>query len=196
MATMQSICVFSGSNFGVRESYARSAEALGRDIARRGWRLVYGGSQVGLMGVVADAALGQGGEVVGVIPEALMNKELGHHGLSELHVVASMHERKQMMSELSDGVVALPGGMGTLEELCEMLTWAQLGFHTKACGILNVDGYYDQLMAFFDHALKEEYVRPEHRGILLSDSQPAALLDAMRVYTPPAVEKWITRESS
>ena len=152
---------------------------------------MYGGAQVGLMGVVADAVLEAGGAVVGVIPRALASKEVAHHGLTELHVVSSMHERKQMMADLAAGFVALPGGLGTFEETLEMLTWAQLGIHRKPCGLLNVAGYFDRLLGFFDHALAERFLRDEHRAMLVVDATPDGLLDRFANYTPPAVPKWM-----
>lgn len=191
---MRSVCVFLGSNPGRRPAYLEAARGLGAELARRGLTVVYGGSNVGLMGALADAALAAGGRVVGIIPESLRRKEVAHLGLSELRVVASMHERKAMMAELSDGFIALPGGMGTLEELCEVLTWAQLGFHTKPCGLLDVEGYYSRLCEFLDNAVAEGFVVPEHRGMLLRAPEPAALLDAFATYTAPVVSKWIGRK--
>lgn len=190
---MNSICVFLGSNPGNRPEYRAAAEATGREIARRGMTTVYGGSNVGLMGVVANAALAAGGKVVGIIPASLERKEISHTGLTELHVVGSMHERKALMAERSDGFIALPGGLGTLEEICEMLTWAQLGFHKKPCGLLNVAGYYDGLASFLDTAVAEGFVKEAHKGMLLHHSDPGALLDQFAVYKAPVVAKWIER---
>lgn len=190
---MRRICVFLGSNPGNTPNYLAATRALGAEIARRGLATVYGGARVGLMGQLADAALAAGGEVIGVIPEALRQKELAHQGLTSLHVVGSMHERKALMAELADGFIALPGGMGTLEELCEVLTWAQLGFHTKPCGLLDVDGYYAQLRAFLDHTVAEGFIVPGQRGMLLSEADPAVLLDRFASYTAPTVTKWVTR---
>jgi len=161
---------------------------------RRGLGLVYGGGRVGLMGVVADAVLAAGGEAIGVLPRALATKELAHDGLSAMHVVGSMHERKALMADLSDAFVALPGGLGTLEELCEIVTWAQLGIHRKPCGLLDVEGYYQPLLEMLDHAVGEGFVRPEHRGLVLADSDPEKLLDQVLTFRPPQLEKWVDRE--
>lgn len=191
---MKSCCVFCGSSPGVRPEYREMAVALGREIAGRGLRLVYGGASVGLMGAVADAVLEAGGEAVGVIPRALAEKEVMHHDLTELHFVDSMHERKAMLGDLADAFVALPGGFGTFEELLEILTWAQLGIHTRPCGLLNVVGYYDPLLAMVDRAVEERFVRAEHRGLLLAASEPAALLDAFEEFEPVSLGKWLDRE--
>jgi uncharacterized protein (TIGR00730 family) len=193
MPVLQRVCVFSGSSSGRQEAYVAAARALGELVARRGLGLVYGGASIGLMGAVADAALRAGGEVVGVIPAALEAKEIAHEGLTRLEVVGSMHERKARMSELADAFIALPGGMGTLEELAEMLTWAQLGLHRKPCGLLDVAGYWRPLVAFFDHAVEERFLRPHHRALLLVEKEPRALLDALAAYVPAAREKWIGR---
>ena len=187
---MTRICVFTGSKVGAGGEYAAAAREMGVLLAARGHGVVYGGAQVGLMGVLADAVLAGGGEVVGVIPGHLTAKEIAHSGLTELRVVDSMHERKMVMSELSDGVVALPGAFGTLDELFEMLTWAQLGLHRKPCGLLNVAGYFDALLAFLDHAVEREFLLPEHRAMLLAESDGAVLLDRMAAHAPPVVEKW------
>jgi uncharacterized protein (TIGR00730 family) len=190
--TLRNICVYCGSNAGRQPIYTEQAQAFGRELVRRGLGLVYGGSSVGIMGVVADTVLAEGGQVVGIIPEALMKKELEHKSLTELHVVASMHDRKSMMAAKSDGFVALPGGVGTLEEIFETWTWAQLGFHAKPCGLLNVAGYYDKLAQFLDHTVEESFMRPQHRAMLVVESDPAALLDRFADYTAPSVPKWIT----
>lgn len=174
-----SVCVFCGAKPGADPAYMADAIALGRALAGRGIRLVYGGAHVGVMGAVADAALGAGGEAVGVIPRHMVDNEVAHEGLTRLHVVASMHERKALMAELADGFVAMPGGLGTLEELAEILTWSQLGLHTKPVGILDPRGYFDHLLRFLDHAVDEQFVLPEHRALLLNDQDPAALLEAM-----------------
>ncbi len=166
------------------------------EVARRGLALVYGGASVGLMGAVADGALEAGGEVVGVLPQALQAKELAHPRLTRLEVVGSMHERKARMAELSDGFIALPGGMGTLEELAEILTWAQLGLHRKAVGLLDAQGYWSPLVAFFDHAVAERFIRPEHRAMLRVAAEPGALLDDLAAYVPAAAPKWIERGES
>lgn len=164
---------------------------MGELAARRGLGVVYGGGHVGLMGIAADGALAAGGEVIGVIPTALEARELAHGGLTELRVVGSMHERKALMAELADAFVALPGGYGTLEEFCEVLTWAQLGLHRKPCGLLNVAGYYDALLDFFDRTVREQFVPPAHRSIVLEDDDPERLLDRLAGYQPPAVDKWL-----
>lgn len=187
------ICVFCGSNFGRLPAYGEAATFLGRTLAREGIGLVYGGASVGLMGAVADAVLATGGEAIGVLPQALKDKELAHPGLTELHVVASMHERKAMMADLSDGFIALPGGVGTLEELFEIWTWAQLGFHKKPCGVLNVAGFYDRLAGFLDHVADQAFMKSENRAMLLADDDPVRLLAAFRAYEPPSVSKWIER---
>lgn len=190
---MKRVCVFLGSNPGRNHRYLEAARDTGRELARRGLDVVYGGSNVGLMRELADSALAAGGKVLGVIPEALRQKEIAHPGLTELHVVASMHERKALMAELADAFIALPGGLGTLEELCEILTWAQLGFHRKPCGLLDVDGYYGPLNAFLDQAVGEDFVMAAHRAMLLSATAPDALLDLFADYVPPSVDKWIEK---
>jgi len=196
MFAMTHLCVFTGSSSGARTAYRSAARELGHELVSRGWALVYGGAKVGLMGVLADAVLARGGRVVGVITEHLVAKEVAHPELTELRVVASMHERKTVMSELADGVVALPGGLGTLEELFEMLTWAQLGLHRKPCGLLNVAGYFDRLLGFLDHAVDQRFVRPEHRAMVLSEPESAVLLDRLSKYVPPVSEKWLERATS
>jgi uncharacterized protein (TIGR00730 family) len=188
---MDRIGVFCGSSPGLRPAYADAARALGRTLAARRLGLVYGGSAIGLMGLLADAVLDGGGEVIGVIPQALLDREIGHRGLTELHVVASMHERKARMAELADAFVALPGGMGTLEELTEVLTWAQLGLHAKPCGLLDVEGYFASLVGFFDHAVEEGFLRREHRGMLAVEREANALLERFEEYRAPRVTKWI-----
>jgi uncharacterized protein (TIGR00730 family) len=188
---MRSICVFCGSNAGARSAYLDAAREVGHAIATRGLQLVYGGASVGLMGALADAALSAGGEVVGVMPRALIEREIAHKGLTALHDVASMHERKAMMADLSDGFLALPGGAGTLEEIFEVWTWAQLGHHRKPVGFLNVEGYYDLLAAFIAHQQQELFIRPEHRDMLIVESDPARVLDRFASYRAPVVEKWI-----
>lgn len=188
---MKAVTVFCGSNPGLRPEYLGAAAALGRAIAERGATLVYGGASVGLMGRVADAALAAGGRVVGIIPEALVNKEVEHRGLTELHVVDSMHTRKRMMAERADAFIALPGGAGTLEELFEVWTWAQLGHHDKPCALLDVAGYYAKLTGFLDHMLAEGFIRTEHRAMLLVDDDPRTLLDRCASYAPPRVAKWL-----
>src|ERR687893_2275278 len=173
---VKSVCLFCGSSEGMRPVYAEVAQTLGSVAAHRGMRLVYGGGRVGLMGLTADAPLAAGGEVVGVIPKALFEKEIGHEGLTELRVVGSMHERKMLMADLADGFVALPGGYGTLEEFMEVLSWAQLSIHEKPCGLLDVDGFWDPLSTLFDHAVTEGFVDPNHRSLVLTEGDPSVLL--------------------
>ena len=187
---MNSLCVFCGSNPGASPAYAEASAHLGRTLAGRGLNLVYGGGRVGLMGVVA-AALAAGGTVTGVIPEALATRELAHGALSDLQVVGSMHERKARMSELADGFIALPGGIGTLEEWFEVWTWSQLGFQPKPCGLLNVAGYYDHLLAFLDHMTAERFLTGIHRGMAVVDDDPERLLDRLAAWQPPRARKWI-----
>lgn len=190
---MTSVCVFCGSSPGADPAYLEAAQATGEAIAARGLTLVYGGAKVGLMGAVADAALEAGGQVIGILPKALMIKEIGHPGLSRLEVVASMHERKARMAELADGFIALPGGAGTLEEIFEVWTWGQLGFHAKPTGFLNVSGYYDKLAGFLDHTVEQAFVKPVHRDMLIFRDEPQALLDALAAYDAPASSKWLER---
>jgi uncharacterized protein (TIGR00730 family) len=191
VSAIGSLCVYCGSNTGADPEFAAATRAMAALLAGRGIRVVYGGGAVGLMGVLADAALAEGGEVVGVIPQALMDREIGHKGLTELHVVGTMHERKALMAELADGFVALPGGVGTLEELVEVYTWSQLGLHRKPLGLLNVSGYYDGLAAFLDHAVREQFLRPEHRAVLVVESEPEALLERLEQAEPPRLVKWL-----
>jgi uncharacterized protein (TIGR00730 family) len=193
MNPLKRIGVFCGSSPGGDPAFTEAAKAVGTELARRGIGLVYGGGNVGLMGVVADATLESGGEVIGVIPEALEGKELGHQGVTELRVVASMHERKALMEELSDGFVALPGGFGTFEELLEILAWSQLGIHRKPAGILNVSGYYDYLIAMFDHAVSQRLLSSSNRELVLTETEIAPLLNCMRDFEPAAAEKWLDR---
>jgi uncharacterized protein (TIGR00730 family) len=193
---MRRVCVFCGSNPGHDERYAEAARTVGRTLAERGIAVVYGGGSVGIMGLLADAALAAGGEVIGVIPRALQLRELAHRRLTSLQVVGSMHERKARMAELSDAFVALPGGMGTLEELAEVLTWGQLGLHERPCGLLDVGGYYRPLIAFFDAAVEQGFLKPEHRGMIHVEERIEPLLTRFAAYRPPRVEKWIDRESS
>ena len=191
------ICVFCGSRPGSRPEYTEQARRLGELLATRNIGLVYGGGSVGLMGVVADAVMRAGGDVTGIIPEALATKELAHRRLTDLRVVDSMHERKALMAELSDAVIALPGGFGTFEELFEMITWSQLGLHRKPVGILNVAGFYDGLLALVDHAIDEGFIPPEHRGLILTADRPDELVDLIAGYEPPPpVVKWIRAEES
>lgn len=188
---MRRICVFCGSSPGRRPEHRAAAEALGRILADRELELVYGGGRTGLMGLLADACLAAGGRVIGVIPRALVDRERGHHGVTELRVVGSMHERKATMAELSDGFVALPGGLGTLEELAEALTWSQLGLHRKPCGLVNVAGYFDPLIAWVDRAVETGYVARENRRMLVVEESPGALLDRFVEYEAPRVPRWI-----
>lgn len=191
---LERICVFCGSNAGVRPAYADAARAMGRVLLERGFGLVYGGGNVGLMGIVADTVLSGGGEVIGVIPEALMAREVGHPELTELHVVKTMHARKALMADRADAFVALPGGFGTFEEFFEVLTWSQLGLHPKACGVLNVDGYYDPLAALIDHGVAEGFIPGRHRALVIEETDPARLLDRFATFVPPTTPKWIGRD--
>jgi uncharacterized protein (TIGR00730 family) len=188
---LSSICVFTGSNPGRNPAFAGAARAFGRLIGERGIALVFGGGRVGLMGQVADGCLAAGGSVTGVIPRALQEREVGHDGLSELHVVETMHERKALMASLSDAFVALPGGIGTCEELFEVWTWAQLGQHAKPVGLLNVAGFYDPLIGFIGRMIGDGFLRADHAGILKVETDGAALLAALAAYEPPPVHKWI-----
>ena len=192
---MKRVCVYCGSSPGAQPEYVEAARELGRVLAARGLGLVYGGSNVGLMGPVADGALEAGGEAIGVIPRMFVNKGVDHWGLTEVRVVDSMHERKAIMAELGDGFIALPGGMGTLEEIFEMLTWAQIGLHHKPCGLLNVCGYYSKLIDFLDHIVAERFVKEEHRSMILVAETPDALLRKFQEYEAPVIEKWIGRHS-
>jgi hypothetical protein len=187
---MKALCVFAGSNAGTTPVYAETARALGAALARRSITLVFGGGRVGLMGAVSQGARAAGGKVIGVIPSALQRKELAYDGvdLAELIVVRSMHERKARMAELADGFVALPGGFGTFEEICEMITWAQLGIHRKPCGLIDVGGYFDGLLAQFDRAAADGLLRPSHRGLVVAEPDPERLLDHMAAWEPPPLE--------
>ncbi len=191
---MKSICVFSGSSAGSRPEYREAAVRLGEELVARGLRLVFGGGRIGLMTAVADRVLAGGGEVIGVIPQALVDKEVAHTGLTDLRIVGSMHERKALMADLSNSFIALPGGMGTLEEFCEVLTWAQLGLHQKPCGLLDVADYYTGLKNFFDHMVEERFLKVEHRHLLLSANDPGTLLDRLEQYRPVPLPQWIERE--
>jgi uncharacterized protein (TIGR00730 family) len=191
---LSSICVYAGSSPGARPVYAAAARTLGEVIAGRGLGLVYGGGDVGLMKVVADAAMGAGGAVTGIIPRTLLEREIGHGALTELLVVETMHERKLAMAERADAFIALPGGIGTVEELVEVLTWTQLGVHDKPCAVLDVEGYWQPLLALLDHAVAERFLPETHRAMLLSDTDPDALLDALTAWEPQSVPKWLDRE--
>ena len=198
---MKRICIFCGSNAGMSPRYREEAENVGRLLAERNIELVYGGGNVGLMGAVADACLEAGGTVIGIIPEALMGKEVegrsvDHRSLTRLEVVDSMHTRKARMAELSDGFIALPGGVGTFEEFCEVLTWGQLGFHVKPMGLLNVNGFYKPLLSMFDHAVDEGFLRAQNRAMVLADTDIGRLIDAMTTYKPERVSKWLTTQAS
>ena len=189
---MKRVCVFCGSREGSRPSYAEATRRVGRILARQGRRIVYGGGRVGLMGALADAALKEGGEVIGVIPEALLAREPAHPDLTELHVVRTMHERKKLMADLSDGFITLPGGYGTLEEFAEVLSWAQLSIHEKPCALLELDGYWEPLSCLLDRAVAEGFTSPDHRALVLMEQDIHALLDLMDRYTPPKTKVWVT----
>ncbi len=190
---MRRVCVYAGSSPGARPEFAAAARELGTLLAQRGIGVVYGGGNVGLMGALADAALAAGGEVIGVIPHSLAAKELAHEGVTRLEAVETMHERKARMAAESEGFIALPGGIGTLEELFESLTWLQLGFHAKPVGLLNIAGYYDHLLAFLATMETERFIRPEHRAMLLVANSPAPLLDHLLGFTAPSADKWLDR---
>lgn len=190
------ICVFCGSSMGIRPAYEQVARQLGESIARRGMGLVYGGAHIGLMGAVADAALEAGGEVIGVIPESLVRKEIAHRGLGDLRIVGSMHERKALMAELSDAFVALPGGVGTFEEFFEVVTWALLGIHRNPCALLNIEGYYDSLLSLVENAISEQFLHPRHRGLILSETDPERLLDRLETFVPTVVPKFMDKDQT
>lgn len=194
--TLRRLCVFAGSSAGRTPIYAATARDLGRTLTARGIELVYGGGRVGLMGTLADAVLASGGHVIGVIPRALMAREVGHNGLPDLRIVGSMHERKALMAELADGFIALPGGWGTLDELFEILTWGQLGLHDKPVGLLNADGYFDPLLAFLAHTVDEGFVRTEYGKMIAVAQDAADLVDRFTTHVPPVVEKWIDPASA
>ena len=193
---MRSICVFCGSSSGNDLAYEDAARSLGETLAESGITLFYGGGHVGLMGIVANAALASGGEAVGVIPHSLVEREIAHNGLTDLHVVGSMHERKAMMSELSEGFIALPGGTGTMEEFFEVLTWAQLGEHGKPCGLLNVAEYYDPLLAVFDHMVANGFLSEANRSIVIVETEPITMLGRFEKYRPPQLPKWIDKSET
>jgi uncharacterized protein (TIGR00730 family) len=193
--TFRRLGVFCGSSHGANPVYAEAAKNAGGELARHDIGLVYGGGNVGLMGVIADAVLAGGGEVIGVIPEALMAKELGHRGIQDLRVVKTMHERKALMADLSDGFIALPGGIGTFEEFFEIVTWAQLGLHSKPCALLNVNGFYDPLLHLLDHAIEECFVKPKQRDLVIVESDFRALLNRMARHHVPHEPKWIDKET-
>lgn len=189
---MKSICVNCGSNSGSQPEYLKAAFDLGKYLGENEIDLVYGGAEVGLMGAVASSALDNGGKVIGVIPESFAGK-VAKNNLTELHIVSDMHERKSKMFELAEGFIALPGGMGTIEEIFELLTWAQLGFHAKPCGLLNICGYYDRILEFLEHAVNQQFVRAEHKAMLLVDTDAANLINQFDRYKAPVIEKWINR---
>jgi uncharacterized protein (TIGR00730 family) len=192
---MKRVCVFCGSSTGARSSYEAAAKRLGELLAKRGIGLVFGGGRIGLMGAVADAVLAKGGEAIGVIPDSLMQREIGHPGVTTLHVVETMHERKALMADLSDAFIAMPGGYGTLEEICEIITWSQLGIQAKPCGFLNVDHYWDGFLQFLDHAVQERFLRSENRDLIQVASAPEEMLEKLIAWRPPQhIEKWIDRE--
>ena len=194
---MNRLCVFAGSSPGGREEYRRAAEALGRELAQRNIKVVFGGGRVGLMGALADAVVSANGHITGVIPRALVAREIAHGGVTDLRIVSSMHERKSLMADLADGFVALPGGWGTLEEFFEVLTWAQLGLHQKPCALLNVGGYFDGLLAFLAHSIEQRFVREENASLILVAASVDDLLDRLERYRPaPSPEKWIDRAST
>ena len=190
---VRSVCIYCGSSLGNSSKYAEQAGILAGTLAKNAITIVYGGAKVGLMGVIADTALSEGGKVIGVIPRSLVEKEVAHQGLSKTYVVESMHERKALMAELSEGFIALPGGIGTFEELFEVWTWAQLGFHSKPCGLLNVSAYFDQLSAFIYHATSEGFIKPQHREMLIVAETVDELLARFNTYKPPTVKKWISQ---
>lgn len=193
---MKRICVFCGSNSGSNPQYPKAAEETGEFLANNGIELVYGGGRVGLMGRIADTVLAHGGKVIGIIPEQLATREVAHGGLTELIIVGSMHERKAMMAELSDGFIALPGGFGTFEEFCEIVTWAQLGIHQKPCALLNVAGFYDSLIAMIDYSTSRQFIRAEHRSLVLIDERIETLYQKMKNFQPPVLEKWLDESST
>ena len=194
MSSIKSVCVYCGSSPGRHQAYADAAVSLAESLVKRNLRLVYGGAAIGIMGRVADQVLQLGGEVIGVIPKALAHKEIAHANLTELHVTQSMHERKMLMAELSDGFIALPGGIGTLEELFEIWTWAQLGFHQKPCGLLNVDNYYDALIQFLDHMQTEQFVKAHHHDMLMVETDADSLLDRFSGYRATAAKQWLGKD--
>jgi uncharacterized protein (TIGR00730 family) len=194
---MQRVCVFCGSSPGARPAYAQATAEVARLLVGEGVGVVYGGGHVGLMGVLADTAMSAGGEVIGVMPQGLVDREIGHTGITDLRVVGSMHERKALMADLADAFIALPGGAGTLEELFEVYTWAQLGLHRKPCGLLDVEGYFSGLVDFLDHTVSERFLREEHRAMLIVESAPRALIERLGEFEPEAVApKWIDREET
>ena len=193
---MKRLCVYCGSSPGGQPDYARVARQLAHAMVNRNIDLVYGGASVGIMGEIANAVLEEGGDVIGIIPKGLFVKEIAHTGITELREVDSMHERKSLMADLSDGFIALPGGLGTMEEILEIITWSQLGMHRKPCGLLNVCHYYDKLIGFLDHAVSEQFIKATHRSTILVDECPDALLEKFEAYKAPETAKWIDRKST
>lgn len=191
---MNCICVYCGSNVGKQDIYADAARQLGREFLKRNIRMVYGGGSVGLMGIIADELMTGGGEVIGVIPQFLEDLEVGHNGITKMIVTQTMHERKEILADMADGFIAMPGGFGTMDELCEILTWAQLGLHSSPIGLLNAGGYYDPLINLFDHMVEEQFVKQANRDMVLSHEDPLALLSLMDAYQAPDVKKWIKKE--
>ena len=192
MTRLKRICVFCGSSVGANPAYRKAAQRLGELMVERGIGLVFGGGCVGLMGVIADAVLAKGGEAIGVIPDSLVRREIGHRGVTKLHVVESMHQRKALMADLSDAFIALPGGYGTMEEFCEAVTWSQLGIQQKPCGLLNIERYWAGLLAVLDHAVDEQFVRPENAQLVLVASTPEGMLERLQEWTPPGhIERWL-----
>ena len=196
MSSIKSLCIYCGSSLGRLESYSTVGCELAKSMVNRNIKLVYGGAGIGVMGSVADQILQLGGEVIGVIPKALATKEVAHKHLTELHVTESMHDRKMLMADLSDGFIALPGGIGTLEELFEIWTWAQLGFHNKPCGLLNVDGYYDLLIKFLEHMQTEQFVKQETHDLLMIETDPETLLNRYSHYQPPLIKRWVGKDET
>lgn len=193
---MKSICIFCGSSWGNNKAFEEAAVSLSREVAARGFKLVYGGASVGLMGACADAALAAGGEVIGVLPNQLKRREIDHEGLTEIHFTDSMHERKAMMAELSDAFISLPGGIGTMDELFEVWTWAMLGWHDKPSALMNVNGYYDDLLSFLDRTATEGFVKQPHRDMLIVEEEAKTLLDRLQTYDAPRnVAKWISKST-
>ncbi len=190
---MKKICIFCGSSPGSEKSYQQEAESFGELLVDKGYEMVYGGGSTGMMGFIANACLAKGGKVTGVIPSFLVAKEVGHNGLTEIIEVESMHERKQKMADISDAFVAMPGGMGTMDELCEIVTWSQLGLHTKPIGVLNINSYFDPFIKFMDHMVSQRYLSVVNRKIIVSDKNPEELLKKMQNYDPPVAEKWLDR---
>lgn len=191
MINIRSLCVFCGSREGEDPAYQEEAQNLGRLLAKKDISLIYGGGKIGLMGLIADSVLMDGGEVIGVIPEALYDREVGHDGVTSLHIVQTMHQRKDKMAQLADGFIALPGGMGTLEELCEILTWAQLGIHHKPCGLLNVNGYFDFLLKFFDQMVDQGFLESQYLSLFVVDNTAEGLLEKLEAFTPLVVPQWL-----